>query len=54
MIGIEECKELIRRNFPQVVIQTARPITHGWDSFVLDVNGELIFRFPMCTVLIVK
>lgn len=23
------------------------PITRGWDSFVLEVNGELIFRFPM-------
>ncbi len=47
MIGIEECKELIRHNFPQITIQTAQPITRGWDSFVLDVNGELIFRFPM-------
>lgn len=38
---------LIRRNFPHIAIQTARPITRGWDSFVLDVNDALIFRFPL-------
>jgi len=38
---------LIKQNFPQLVIKTVRSITKGWDSFVLEVNGELIFRFPM-------
>jgi aminoglycoside 2''-phosphotransferase len=38
---------LIQHNFPQVAIRTALPITRGWDSFVLEVNDELIFRFPM-------
>ncbi len=38
---------LIQRNFPQIAIQSARPITRGWDSFVLDINDALIFRFPM-------
>ncbi len=38
---------LIQRNFPQVAVQRVLPITSGWDSFVLEVNGELIFRFPL-------
>jgi len=38
---------LMQHNFPQIAIQTVLPITRGWDSFVLEVNGELIFRFPM-------
>ena len=38
---------LIHHNFPQVVVHTAVPITRGWDSFVLEVNNELIFRFAM-------
>src|SRR5207245_8963238 len=47
MIDINTSIMLIQHNFPQVAIQTALPITRGWDSFVLEVNGELIFRFPM-------
>src|ERR1700730_12960906 len=47
MIDVDMATKLISRNFPQVEISTARPITRGWDSFVLEVNGELIFRFPM-------
>lgn len=37
----------ITHNFPLITIKTAQPITHGWDSFVLIVNDDLIFRFPM-------
>ncbi len=47
MIDVGTSITLIQRNFPQVAVQTALPITRGWDSFVLEVNGELIFRFPM-------
>jgi aminoglycoside 2''-phosphotransferase len=47
MIDVDACMTLIQRNFPQVTVQRALPITRGWDSFVLEVNGELIFRFPM-------
>jgi len=47
MINIKTALKLIQSNFPQVAIQTVLPITRGWDSFVLEVNGELIFRFPM-------
>ncbi|HYX48993.1 MAG TPA: phosphotransferase, partial [Ktedonobacteraceae bacterium] len=47
MINIKTALALIQQNFPQLAIQTALPITRGWDSFVLEVNGKLIFRFPM-------
>ncbi len=46
-MDIDTYTTLIERNFPQVTVQTVLPITRGWDSFVLEVNGELIFRFPM-------
>lgn len=46
MIDVDVAIALIQHNFPQVAIQTVQPITSGWDSFVLEVNGELIFRFP--------
>ena len=47
MIDVDTAMTLIQRNFPKLAIQTAHPITRGWDSFVLEVNDELIFRFPM-------
>ena len=47
MIDVDTSIALIKQNFPRVAIQTVLPITRGWDSFVLEVNGRLIFRFPM-------
>src|SRR6266699_746585 len=44
MIEVDKAIDLIQRNFPQVAIQTVHPITRGWDSFVLEINDELIFR----------
>jgi aminoglycoside 2''-phosphotransferase len=38
---------LIKQNFPQLTIQTIKPITKGWDSVVLVINDAFIFRFPM-------
>ena len=37
----------IQQSFPEIEIQTVVPITRGWDSFVLEVNDELIFRFAL-------
>lgn len=36
---------LIRLHFPEVQLRTVRPITYGWDTIVLDVNGELMSGF---------
>lgn len=38
--------ELVVKYFPHLQIRTATPIQAGWSSFVLDINGEYIFRFP--------
>ncbi len=32
--------------FPQLHIASALPVTRGRDNFVLQVNHDLIFRFP--------
>ncbi len=45
--AIEAYIARIQHNFPEVVVRTAVPITRGWDSFVLEVNDELIFRFAL-------
>lgn len=37
---------LISAYFPELPIQTLTPVEEGWGSFVLEVNGEYIFRFP--------
>jgi aminoglycoside 2''-phosphotransferase len=42
----QACRETLERCLPDLCIRTVRPITTGWDSYVLEVNGELIFRFP--------
>lgn len=39
--------ERISYAFPRLSIEQATPNTTGWDSFVLEVNGNLIFRFPL-------
>jgi len=36
----------IARCSPQIRIRAWKPILEGWDSVVVEVNGELIFRFP--------
>lgn len=46
MAGLAHYVRLLRQQFPALRLRTLRPITHGWDSFVLEVNEELIFRFP--------
>ena len=45
--AIETYTKLIQHHFPEIVIRTAVPITRGWDSFVLEINDELIFRFAL-------
>ena len=46
-LDIDIYTTLIKQNFPQLTIQTIKPITKGWDSIVLVINDEFIFRFPM-------
>jgi aminoglycoside phosphotransferase (APT) family kinase protein len=38
--------EVLRERFPTLEIRDVRAIEAGWDSLVLEVNGEYVFRFP--------
>jgi aminoglycoside 2''-phosphotransferase len=44
-LNSDTCQRIIARCLPQSRILSAEPIQEGWCSFVLDVNGEHIFRF---------
>ena len=41
-----ECKRRIEKCFPHLRVRSFKPIEKGWDSFVLEVNDDFIFRFP--------
>jgi aminoglycoside phosphotransferase (APT) family kinase protein len=38
--------EVLRARFPALDVRELRTIEDGWDSLVLEVNGEYVFRFP--------
>jgi aminoglycoside phosphotransferase (APT) family kinase protein len=38
--------EVLRTRFPELDVGDVRTIEDGWDSLVLEVAGEYIFRFP--------
>ena len=39
-------RKLIERCFPEISVRRVRRILTGWENFVLEVNGEYVFRFP--------
>lgn len=39
-------RKLIERCFPEIRVRRVRRILTGWENFVLEVNGEYVFRFP--------
>ncbi len=45
-MDIERLTQAIQDSFPEIEIRAATPMLDGWDSVVLDINGEYIFRFP--------
>jgi len=45
-MDIEQYKRTIEKCLPQFKINSVVPIISGWDNFVLEINGEYIFRFP--------
>lgn len=47
MTDVDKYTALIQQNFPHIGLQNVQLITRGWDSLVLEVNDEFIFRFPM-------
>ncbi len=43
---IERLREVVALCFPEIPIRVASLIPTGWENYVLEVNDELIFRFP--------
>ena len=46
MLDTQLYRGLIESAFPDISVRTCEAKGEGWDSYVLEVNGELIFRFP--------
>ena len=44
--GFQRCLEALHAAFPALRVDSALPIDGGWANYVLEINGELIFRFP--------
>jgi aminoglycoside phosphotransferase (APT) family kinase protein len=44
-LSVESCLEAVRADFPDLKICSADRIAIGLDHVVLDINGQLIFRF---------
>ncbi len=38
--------DIIKKYFPKIEIKTTKLITEGWESDILVVNDEIVFRFP--------
>lgn len=39
-------RTLITADFPDLQIEKIILIENGWDNMVVEINGDLIFRFP--------
>ncbi len=42
-----QARKLVEQCFPNVRIRQSRQILGGWENFVLEVNGDIVFRFPI-------
>jgi aminoglycoside 2''-phosphotransferase len=45
-MNVEAHIDIIKQSFPQIKVNTVVPATSGRDNYVLEINGDLIFRFP--------
>jgi aminoglycoside 2''-phosphotransferase len=43
---LDSYRQVIEKYFHHGEIRSLIPIDEGWSSFVVDINGEYIFRFP--------
>ena len=44
--GLQQCLRALKHAFPALRVTTASPIEEGWANYVLEINGNLIFKFP--------
>jgi aminoglycoside 2''-phosphotransferase len=47
MLDEGRCRLAIREAFPALDVQSARYFAAGWDYELWEINGELLFRFPL-------
>lgn len=47
MLDAERCRRILREGFPGLDVRDVRYFAQGWDYELWEVNGELLFRFPM-------
>ncbi len=46
-MDLDQARRLVEKCFPDVRIKHSRQILGGWENFVLEVNHDLVFRFPI-------
>lgn len=44
-MNVESCKSNIEKNLPLFKVDNIQPLQQGWDSYVVEVNHEYVFRF---------
>ncbi|MBI4571647.1 MAG: hypothetical protein HY723_06815 [Chloroflexi bacterium] len=47
MLDEARCRLAIAEGFPQLDLRSVRYFAGGWDYELWEVNGELLFRFPL-------
>jgi hypothetical protein len=45
-VDSHSARKLIEGCFPELRIKRCRQMRTGWENFVLEINGEYVFRFP--------
>jgi aminoglycoside 2''-phosphotransferase len=46
-MNLVEARKLVERCFPNLRIKQSKRLLGGWENFVLELNSEIIFRFPI-------
>jgi aminoglycoside 2''-phosphotransferase len=46
-MNLVRARRLVERCFPNLRIKQSKRLLGGWENFVLEVNNEIIFRFPI-------
>ena len=52
--GFQRCLEALHAAFPALRVDSALPIDEGWANYVLEINGELVFRFSRRSAIRLK
>lgn len=47
MLDARRCRRILRESFPELEVRSVRYFARGWDYELWEVNGDLLFRFPL-------